>query len=434
MNFIHGTSFDAPQTRWPGFDWDFYAHACGLESSTEFQAEIAGLSGRYTLSDIKPIPFAAPVRIGKSSATRLQRFCRAYHRLIATIVSRYPTERRLQETITLPPAIMRDALRDQGRVRNTVSLCRVDFYMHGCGSFSVLETNANCPGSLLYSGIGAAFWRARLSGMPPKALPSENLDWYGEWYVRAATTLTGRRPDRLTMFRQEGGYRYEFDEIAAAFQSQGIRTSEADPREVTRQNAPDYGYLKLSIPEFARMRRQLDPFIDSILAGDLFIQNGLLGRWIGDNKLCLAALSDPTLADLFDPADLDTVRAHIPWSRNIAQCDPATVADIAANPAGYVLKRPLDTRGRGVIIGHDATSQSEWATSITNAIEEGWLVMAYVEPTYIPSGSPGQSMVRHDLALGLVDGAIAGGFVRSSPDYKVNVALNGRLHPIFLDL
>ncbi len=431
MGLIHSTTQATAQSRWPGFDWNFYSQASALARSPEISAELAGLGERHAVSGVKPLPFAPPVRINASAASRLARFCRAYHRLIGTIVSHYPTDRRLQETITLPPAIARDAMRDQSKVHNTISLCRIDFYLHGDGEFSVLETNANCPGGLLYGGIGTAFWRNRL---PCAAIPlaSEDPGWFGSWYLRAAETLTGKRPERLAILGQEGGYRAELDEIAAAFQVHGVATSEFDPRCITKDAPPNYGYLKLSIPEFTQMRHQLDGFVDAVLAGDLFVQNGLRGRWIGDNKLCLAVLSDPAFADLFNPADIGAVRPHIPWSRNAALLDPATITQIRNQPADYVLKRPLDTRGRGVVIGLEIASESEWMAALATAIAEGWLVMRHVEPTYIASDPTSDAVVRHDLALGLIDGKIASGFLRSSPEHRMNVALSGRLHPVFI--
>ncbi|MHA1563968.1 MAG: hypothetical protein ACTSX7_01535 [Alphaproteobacteria bacterium] len=419
--------------RWPGFDWDFFADASDIGRRTEIRAKIDQLGLRHTFSGIKPTPFAPPVLITKQASDKMQAFCHAYHRLIETIVSRYQTDTRLQQTISLPPLIAKDALRNQTNVKNKISLCRVDFYLHGDGGFSVLETNANCPGLLIYAGIGAAFWRTQMPQSTPAALPAECPTWFSDWYLQAAKWLSGTRPERVSVFCQEVVYSLEIDEVAAAFRSRGVTTTEIDPRHVARNATPNHGYLKLSIPEFARMRAELNPFLDAILAGDLFVQNGLLGRWIGDNKLCLAILSDPTFADLFDPSDLDAVRPHIPWSRNIAQCDPAEIKQIRNQPSNYVLKRPLDTRGRGVIVGREVTCQSEWATAVTIAINEAWLVMRHVEPTYITSDPNSDTMVRHDLALGLIDGSIASGFVRSSPEYRVNVALNGRLHPIFLE-
>lgn len=433
MNLIRGTSYDTRPARWPGFDWGFYADSRERARCASTRTAIAKLGQRYTLSGIKPIPFASPVLINNEAAARLQHFCHTYHRLISTIVSRYQTDRRLQETITLPPAIAEDARRDQSKVKNTVSICRVDFYMHESGDFSVLETNANCPGSLLYSGIGAAFWRRQMPDVTPAPLPSEDLNWYGDWYMRTAQALTGTRPRSIAMLRQDRGYRYEFDEITAAFQALGATTTELDPRHLSQANMPPHAYLKLSIPEFAQMRGQLDTFVEAVLAGDLYIQNGLLGRWIGDNKLCLAVLSDPAFADLFDPADLSAVSPHIPWSRNIAQCGPAEISDILKKPSNYVLKRPLDTRGRGVVIGREIESPCDWSRSVACAIHEGWLVMEHIEPTRINPQPDCSELFRHDLALGLINGEIGSALVRSSKDSRVNVALSGRVHPVFLD-
>lgn len=88
--------------------------------------------------------------------------------------------------------------------------------------------------------------------------------------------------------------------------------------------------------------------------GGLFVPNGLFSRWVGDNTLCLAILSDPAFGDLFDERDVDLVGPAIPWSRNIARCPDEVVERIRHAPARYVLKRPLDACGRGVLSRKDS--------------------------------------------------------------------------------
>ena len=64
----------------------------------------------------------------------------------------------------------------------------------------------------------------------------------------------------------------------------------------------DTAYLKLGMREFGRLRRELASFVEAVRSGALFVQNGQRGRWIGDNKLCLAVLSDSRFRDPFPPA------------------------------------------------------------------------------------------------------------------------------------
>ncbi|TDV57485.1 hypothetical protein [Actinophytocola oryzae] len=156
------------------------------------------------------------------------------------------------------------------------------------------------------------------------------------------------------------------------------------------------------------------------------MQNGLRGRLIGDNKLCLAVLSDPRFADLFTPADYTRVQAAIPWSRNIATCDAATLRTIRDRPEDYVLKRPLDTRGRGVVIGREAT---DWADAVNTALVERWLVQEYCSTTVLPVDSGG---LRHDLTLGAVNGRLASVFARVGTEERLNIARSSRPHPVFL--
>ena len=150
--------------RWPGFDWDCFRGAQTLGRAPHIHSRVAQLQQRCTLTDAKTVPLAPPVLITQPFADRLERFCKSYHRMVETVVARYQGDPRLQRMISLPPALHAFAQRDQSRVDNRISLCRVDFYLDETGGFSVLETNANCPGGLVHNGLAARLWRTLLAG------------------------------------------------------------------------------------------------------------------------------------------------------------------------------------------------------------------------------------------------------------------------------
>ncbi len=186
--------------------------------------------------------------------------------------------------------------------------------------------------------------------------------------------------------------------------------------------------------EFCEVQRETTDMLAALQDRTLWVQNGLTGRLIGDNKLCLAVLSDPEFDSLFDAEDLALIRRHLPWSRNAALCDLHQIRAIRSDPASYVLKRPLDTRGRGVVIGREAENRGTWARAVDRAVSHCWLVQRFCTTTQLEADGFGRGTgCNHDLSLGMAGGRLVGALSRSSSELRTNVALTGCLHPVFVE-
>ncbi len=183
-----------------------------------------------------------------------------------------------------------------------------------------------------------------------------------------------------------------------------------------------------------RHAADLDALLGAVQTRALFVQNGVAGRVVADSKLCLAVLSDPRFAALFEPEDLALIGPHIPWSRNAALCTSKELGNIRAKPADYVLKRSLDTQGQGVVIGRDVGAAKAWAEAVERAVQEAWLVQSFCPTTLLETEQPdGRDRRHHDLALGLAEGRLIGAMCRSSSELRTNVTLTGSLHPVFME-
>ncbi|MFI7382824.1 hypothetical protein [Streptomyces sp. NPDC049813] len=426
---------------WPGFDTGFPARIDPLVRSTAGQRLHGELNQLFKKSDGAALPVGRPAVLGPGQRERLTEFVAAYHRMVETIVAAWRTDRRLRETLSMPDALTADLAAGAHPHDTRVHLARLDVLPQDDGTVKVLETNANCPGLLQFSGVAARAWRRFLDAhghRPPEPLPAERELWMAQWFLRVAEAETGQRPAFVPLLREEGGNRWELDLLRDCFLALGVESREADlreleqgPRGVLLDGRPvRHAYLKFGIQEFCRVRSQVEPFVRAVREGDLFVQNRQLGRWVGDNKLCLAVLSDPRFGGLFTERDRALVAPAIPWSRNIAHCPPETIDRIRRNPRDHVLKRPLDTRGRGVVIGRESDGRAQWKAAVGLACREGWLVQEYCPTPQIDSGD-GAGPVRHDLALGAINGELSAVFMRTSTQYRVNVARTGCLHPVF---
>ncbi|MBD0673110.1 hypothetical protein [Streptomyces sp. CBMA156] len=422
---------------WPGLDAAFTARVAALAGT----AEARELADSVVLNDGRTQQarrLGLPLRLRPGLRAELAALVAAYHRLIETIVTGYGRDPRLRDVLTLPEPLRAEA---EAARDSRVHLLRLDLLPQPDGTLRVLETNANCPSGLYASGCGRSAWRPLLTrhgvGLPAP-LPSETADWLGRWLTDTAERHTGRRPDTVAVLCPEGANRNDVLAYGDALTALGVRALHADPRElrtgpggaaVLRGETVRCAYAKIGMQDLARLSGEVGPYLRAVREGTLFVQNGLRGRLVGDNKLCLAVLSDPAFADLFDPADYRRVHSAVPWSRNLARCDDATVRRIARDREHHVLKRPLDTRGRGVVIG-PATGDAQWQEAVERAGAEGWLVQEYLPSPRLRT-TPDGPAPRHDLALGAVDGRLAAAFVRTGHEERLSVAGSGSLHPLY---
>ncbi len=442
MNPVH---VGAGVRSWPGLDDTFRETTAELSNAAtvRFRTHVA-----ETLHDIrgKPCSVGQPVLIKPEYGRKLVRFAKAYHNAVETIVRAWSTDDAVRRMLSAPTSLQHDMELDYNAANNHIHLCRLDLHLDPAGGFQVLETNANCPGALMSSGHAGALWREFLSplGMPiPAPLDHELTGWMARWFIELATIETGSPPDFVALLRESGGNRLELPGLASELKRAGIDALEMDPRTVKQTPTGEaivngqrirHGYLKLGIKRFARMRVDIDPFMSAVRRRTIFVQNGLHGRFVGDNKLCLAILSDPTFRYLFPDKILDAIGDHIPWSRGLAHCVDADIKHIRRNRSAFVLKRPFDTRGRGVIVGRGVATDSAWADAVERARRAGWLVQQFVETTELETDPFGNDTRRHDLSLGLINGKLSGAFARSGNDLRLNLARSGRLHPVFIEL
>ena len=430
--------------RWPGLDRGFAAEVAGMAGSPSSKKFERALETDLAIVRGKISPFGRPERIRPEYTARLRVFVAAYHRAIQTIIAASSTDVLVRNCLSLPPDLQEELDGDRDSRNGYVHLCRLDLLLDASGGFHVLETNANCPGALLSTGVAGRYWRERLASRGfalPAALEQERPSWMADWFLRAARAASTHSPDFVALFREDGGNRLELSGLSRQLSDEGVEAIEIDPRHVrlSGRGVPSiggrhvhHGYLKLKIQRLRHMRSELAPFLTAVRRRSLFVQNGLRGRLVGDNKLCLAILSDRSFDYLFDPADLELLRPHVPWSRPVAACPAGEMERIRSGREDFVLKSPLDTQGRGVLIGREVANQKEWERGLDLAVRRRWLVQQFCTTTQMLVDPVDGAAHLHDLSLGVVGGRLAGAMIRSSRQLRTNVALTGRLHPVFM--
>ncbi len=429
--------------RWPGLDQDFHRALLDEGLTPEGRLLRERAEARFMFTEGKPFLLGPAQMVKGSYAERLRTVTRVYHKAIETIVRASRDDEAVRDALSTPPALREDLDADRDPGNTKVHICRLDLMLDPAGTFWILETNANCPGGFVFSGICNRAWREfmedRSYPMPPP-LAHEEKGFMAKWFLDVIRQDTAVHPDHIVLLREEGGNRLELEDFAKHIRWEGISCDEADPREVeydgssvptVRGREVSHAYQKLGMQRYLHYRGELEPFVTAVRDRALFVQNGQRGRWVGDDKLCLAVLSDPSFRYLFDENDWALLQEHVPWSRNIRLLDDAERSEVCGDRERFVLKRGLDTRGQGVVVGR-GVDPAEWDAAVRRATEEGWLVQEFHPTSWIERDFDDPTLQRHDLALGAINGELTTLFSRSSGELRVNMARTGRMHPVFL--
>lgn len=436
------TVVDAPP--WPGLSQSFHEAVVALGATEAGRALRKRAEARFMYAEGKPFLLGPPQLVRAELAETLRKVTAAYHRSIESIVRASMDDEVVRAALSTPPGLVEDVASDRDPANSKVHILRIDILPDADGGFRILETNANCPGGFVFSGICNRAWRQFLQdqGYPmPPALEHETRGFMANWFLKTIEEDTGACPGFVGLLREEGGNRFELGDFAKHVRWRGIECEEIDPREIeydgtaaptARGRRLTHAYQKIGMRLFQGMRPELDAFVAAVRNRALFVQNGQRARWVGDDKLCLAIISNPRFAYLFDAGDLELLQQYVPWSRNARFLSAQRLTAVRGERELYVLKRGLDTRGLGVVVGKGVDREQWWA-AVDLAVKEAWLVQEFHATTYVQRDFDCPETQRHDLALGSINGELTTLFMRSSAELRINMARTGRMHPVFLE-
>jgi glutathionylspermidine synthase len=154
--------------------------------------------------------------------------------------------------------------------------------------------------------------------------------------------------------------------------------------------------------------------------------NSPFAGYLGD-KRNLALLSQAAEGDIFDAAEKELIRRHVPWTRHVgdaqATLDGVTqplLAHLRDQRPRLVLKKGFGMKGEQVFIGKSC-SDAEWEATIQSALaEDDWVAQEYVEPKSFlyQSGSQGLSPYHVIWGTFCFGETYAGVYLRMSPATK----------------
>ncbi len=291
--------------------------------------------------------------------------------------------------------------------RTPIPTARLDsFYaqnVDGRRTLTFVEFNGESPTSMAYSDVLSDLFlelpvmqafaeRYALRPLPSKkpAL-DEFLRVYSEW--------RGNRhklPDIAIVDWHGVPTTSEFELFAEYFAENGIAAVICAPDEMEFRRGQlyangtpvDFVYKRVLITELLRKYGLAHPIIEALEARAICVVNPFTCKLL-HKKASFAIVSDERNAHLLTEAEREAVRAHIPWTRIVAErttLDPAgnridLLPWVSANRERLVLKPNDEYGGKGVHIGWE-TDQTAWDAALATAGHEPTIIQERAQIAY----------------------------------------------------
>jgi hypothetical protein len=347
------------------------------------------------------------------------------------LVQRYPYDPELQEFLDVPLVFQRWILREPEPERLRVDFCRPDLLGDTLGTVRILEFNASGPGGVISAGMVNRYWRqSSLGGLLTEwgvsDAPFERPDWFADWLIDYGRGHGVAEEDRrnVGLFHNRKSTGYEMGQISGQLRRRGCTPVALEPADFDSANELRLGYLKY-LPRNPQKVERWETFCAWLTKRQLLVPNPLAARWVAENKLCLAALSDRRFRYLFTPRQREALDALVPLSRKLR--DGVSMADAVTERERFVLKAPYGRRGESVIVGGE-TPLETWKKLVRDPKHRGWLVQERIAMPVI-EGADGRYF--RDLVVPVLNGRIIGYISRMGQGHLLNVACGGGTTTVF---
>jgi len=402
-------------------------------------------AGRLTFGGRLLCPFVRPFFLEAADESRIAEAAEALWRLGERLAAIAPGEPALLRALGMSDAEIALAAIDPGPGPASTA-GRADAFLLP-QSLEFAEYNAESPAGPAYSQrLSEVFDAAPLMApfktrfsvrfyTPIDAIRQALLQTWREW---SGTTSVPRMA--IVDWREVPTWS-EFELLRDAFTAAGVETTIHDPRDLTFDGTTLRGggrpielvYRRVLINDIIARADECAALVEAYRAGAVCVANTLRCK-IPHKKAFFALLTDDRYRHLFEPADLDAVRGHVPWTRLV---DAAVAAQLRGERERFVLKPNDEYGGTGVMLGWE-TDAPAWDAALDRAVGDGgWVAQERIrvrrEPFPVCDGS---HIVERDMLVDvapyLFRGRMAGFLTRLSTTGLANVTSGGGQVPAFV--
>ncbi len=327
-------------------------------------------------------------------------------------------------------------------------------------SYSYVELNGESPAGIAYSDSA----RDIFFGLPVMKKFAERYELVGlEGRSKLLETL-------LSCYREYSGGDYEesptigivdlkglptqkeFELCKDYFERHGTPSVICSPDELVFRDGGlyfgetkiDLVYRRLLVNEYLPIIDEYPALLDAFRAGAVCMANSFRAKLV-HKKAVFSVLTDEKYSYLFDEAELQAIRDHIPWTRNFKDVKTKYYDEeidllewTRTHKDKLALKPNDDYGGHGIYIGW-ISSDDEWDEAISKALENGdYLVQERVKtakevfPYIDEEGNVHMTNSLVDLDPMLFNGIVGSAFTRLSTSELANVTSGGGMVPTII--
>ncbi len=240
----------------------------------------------------------------------------------------------------------------------------------------------------------------------------------------------------------------EFFALKECFEAAGFRMLIVDPRKLTFQGGRlraggqpiDIVYKRVLTAELLARWGEVQPLFEGYRQRAFTQVGPYLGEILYD-KGVLAVLSDPANASLFEPAEREAIRRHVPWTRRVHP--GSTDYDgsrhdlfelLRRHRERFVLKPATAYGGTGVAIGRESTA-ADWEKSLATHAAVEMIAQEYVDIPAEPFVQLEDGVVapkKINVGQFVFGGRFGGLYCRVSDASVINVSSGGATLPCFV--
>lgn len=421
----------------------------------EFAARMR--AAKLTFGDRLNCPFLRPFFLDRGDELRVARVAETVAAVAERVAEAALGDRALAEAVGLTEAERRLVAIDPG-YRRASTASRLDAFLLP-DTLGFAEYNAESPAGLGYTEVLAELFASlpamarfreryetrayRLSEAMLRALHASYREWGG----------TAQPPLVAIVDWRDVPTWNEFEILKERFERLGTPAIVCDPRELVfdgrRLSAAgrpiDLVYRRVLVNDVLARADECRALVDAYAARAVCMANTFRCK-IPHKKAFFAVLTDPRWDALLEPEERALVRAHVPWTRVLADtrttANGATVelADYTRRLRDELVIKPNDEYGgAGVVLGWESTAAA-WEAAIERGIREpgAWVVQRKIRvrrEVFPCVETPHQVVFREmlvDLAPYLFRGRVAGFLTRLSAGGLANVTSGGGQVPSFV--
>jgi uncharacterized circularly permuted ATP-grasp superfamily protein len=280
------------------------------------------------------------------------------------------------------------------------------------------------------------------------AMLSALLASYAEWGGRA------NPPTIAVVDWREVPTWTEFEILSEAFSVTGVPTIVSDPRDLVFDGRSltsggrgiDLVYRRVLINDVLSRPAECRALVDAYRARVVCVANTFRCK-LAHKKAFFAVLTDPRHEGLFSEAQVAAIRAHVPWTRLLADTSAERegrrtgLLQIARETRERLVLKPNDEYGgTGVVLGWEA-SESVWDDALDAALRDEpgtWVLQERIPvrreifPQFDAAGTVTFRDVLVDMAPYLFRGRMVGYLTRLSATGLANVTSGGGQVPAFV--